>query len=285
MRFYKKQAPISPMSARRGSQSHKPSPRQAFSPHKFAGALSARMKIPTPPLVFFFQCCARFWLRTGYVCVSAAAMCRFQYCDRSTSHQMLSQSLLSSCVRTGPCGRQRLPRFFVERWKRRPVYEQRAVSCGAFKTSCNEKLLSEQWMTARAEPLLTRHSTSSLLVMDAASPHEKRRCQDDLDVSEQENQSLRNHRLVSLALRISRFVVVFLRPVQHRLTDAANTEDSPFDFTEENYKIVHTILAKYPQNYKQVCFCLQHLPRNYRPLVDASTFYCPRTPPHAISPL
>lgn len=40
--------------------------------------------------------------------------------------------------------------------------------------------------------------------------------------------------------------------LQHRLTDTNNTEDSPFDFTEENYKIVKSILAKYPKNYKQV---------------------------------
>ncbi len=39
--------------------------------------------------------------------------------------------------------------------------------------------------------------------------------------------------------------------LQHRLTDATNTEDAPFDFTEENYKIVKTILSKYPSNYKQ----------------------------------
>jgi len=39
--------------------------------------------------------------------------------------------------------------------------------------------------------------------------------------------------------------------LQHRLTDENNTEDSGFDFTEENYKIVKTILAKYPKNYKQ----------------------------------
>lgn len=37
----------------------------------------------------------------------------------------------------------------------------------------------------------------------------------------------------------------------HRSNDDNNTVDSPFDFTEENYKIVRTILAKYPQNYKQ----------------------------------
>ena len=40
--------------------------------------------------------------------------------------------------------------------------------------------------------------------------------------------------------------------VQHRSDDDANSEDMPFDFTEENYKIVKRILAKYPKNYKQV---------------------------------
>ena len=38
---------------------------------------------------------------------------------------------------------------------------------------------------------------------------------------------------------------------QHRSHDEANTPDMPFDFTEENYKIVKTILNKYPRNYKQ----------------------------------
>jgi NADH dehydrogenase (ubiquinone) flavoprotein 2 len=37
----------------------------------------------------------------------------------------------------------------------------------------------------------------------------------------------------------------------HRTDDEANSADMPFDFTEENYKIVKTILAKYPKNYKQ----------------------------------
>lgn len=37
----------------------------------------------------------------------------------------------------------------------------------------------------------------------------------------------------------------------HRLDDASNDENSPFDFTEENYKIVRVILAKYPANYAQ----------------------------------
>ncbi len=39
--------------------------------------------------------------------------------------------------------------------------------------------------------------------------------------------------------------------LQHRGDDLANTADAPFDFTEENYKIVKTILNKYPRNYKQ----------------------------------
>jgi NADH dehydrogenase (ubiquinone) flavoprotein 2 len=39
--------------------------------------------------------------------------------------------------------------------------------------------------------------------------------------------------------------------MQHRGDDEVNTTDSPFDFTEENYKIVKTILNKYPRNYKQ----------------------------------
>lgn len=36
---------------------------------------------------------------------------------------------------------------------------------------------------------------------------------------------------------------------QHR-TDFENAPDTPFDFTEENYAIVRTIIAKYPDNYK-----------------------------------
>lgn len=39
--------------------------------------------------------------------------------------------------------------------------------------------------------------------------------------------------------------------LQHRTNDLNNTADAAFDFTEENYKIVKTILAKYPRNYKQ----------------------------------
>ena len=38
--------------------------------------------------------------------------------------------------------------------------------------------------------------------------------------------------------------------MQHRTNDLNNSEDSPFDFTEENYKIVKVILGKYPKNYK-----------------------------------
>jgi len=41
------------------------------------------------------------------------------------------------------------------------------------------------------------------------------------------------------------------RARQHRTDDLANSEDTPFDFTPENYKIVKTILNKYPRNYKQ----------------------------------
>jgi NADH dehydrogenase (ubiquinone) flavoprotein 2 len=37
----------------------------------------------------------------------------------------------------------------------------------------------------------------------------------------------------------------------HRTDDAANASDMPFDFTQENYKIVQNILKKYPKNYKQ----------------------------------
>lgn len=37
----------------------------------------------------------------------------------------------------------------------------------------------------------------------------------------------------------------------HRTDDTNNSADMPFDFTEENYKIVKRILAKYPKNYKQ----------------------------------
>lgn len=39
--------------------------------------------------------------------------------------------------------------------------------------------------------------------------------------------------------------------MQHRTDDPTNAENVPFDFTEENYKIVKKILAKYPNNYKQ----------------------------------
>lgn len=37
----------------------------------------------------------------------------------------------------------------------------------------------------------------------------------------------------------------------HRVDDQNNSAESPFDFTEENYKIVKVILSKYPKNYKQ----------------------------------
>ncbi len=39
---------------------------------------------------------------------------------------------------------------------------------------------------------------------------------------------------------------------QHREDDPTNEPDTPFDFTEENYKSVERILAKYPDNYKMV---------------------------------
>ena len=37
---------------------------------------------------------------------------------------------------------------------------------------------------------------------------------------------------------------------QHRQEDD-NNEDTPFDFTVENYQKVKTILGRYPKNYKQ----------------------------------
>ncbi len=37
---------------------------------------------------------------------------------------------------------------------------------------------------------------------------------------------------------------------QHRQADD-NNEDTPFDFTVDNYKKVKTILGRYPKNYKQ----------------------------------
>ena len=40
---------------------------------------------------------------------------------------------------------------------------------------------------------------------------------------------------------------------QHREDDPTNEVDTPFDFSEENYKSVERILAKYPDNYKMVC--------------------------------
>jgi NADH:ubiquinone oxidoreductase subunit E len=38
--------------------------------------------------------------------------------------------------------------------------------------------------------------------------------------------------------------------VNHRNTED-NNEDTPFEFTEENYKEVQNIIAKYPSNYKE----------------------------------
>jgi hypothetical protein len=61
----------------------------------------------------------------------------------------------------------------------------------------------------------------------------------------------RNPTSCELLPRVVLMIAAFER-VQHRLIDENNTEDSGFDFTEENYKIVKTILAKYPKNYKQV---------------------------------
>ncbi len=69
---------------------------------------------------------------------------------------------------------------------------------------------------------------------------------------------LSSQRCVSAPL--SRLVVIASSPLiasflyfslQHRTNDEANSADMPFDFTEENYKIVKAILAKYPRNYKQ----------------------------------
>lgn len=42
-----------------------------------------------------------------------------------------------------------------------------------------------------------------------------------------------------------------LPPSQHRGDDLNNSAERPFDFTEENYKIVRQILNKFPKNYKQ----------------------------------
>lgn len=39
--------------------------------------------------------------------------------------------------------------------------------------------------------------------------------------------------------------------LQHRSDDLNNSVERPFDFTEENYKIVRQVLNKYPKNYKQ----------------------------------
>ena len=43
---------------------------------------------------------------------------------------------------------------------------------------------------------------------------------------------------------------LLLAAKQHRVDDN-NTADQHFDFNEENYERVRTILAKYPGNYKQ----------------------------------
>lgn len=37
----------------------------------------------------------------------------------------------------------------------------------------------------------------------------------------------------------------------HRHDDPTNTPDTPFDFTEDNYRTVERLLAKYPENFKQ----------------------------------
>jgi NADH dehydrogenase (ubiquinone) flavoprotein 2 len=38
--------------------------------------------------------------------------------------------------------------------------------------------------------------------------------------------------------------------VNHRNTDD-NNEDTPFEFTKENYAKIETLLSKYPTNYKE----------------------------------
>ena len=37
---------------------------------------------------------------------------------------------------------------------------------------------------------------------------------------------------------------------KHRQTED-NNDETPFDFSEENYRKVDTILGRYPENYKQ----------------------------------
>lgn len=60
----------------------------------------------------------------------------------------------------------------------------------------------------------------------------------------------RRHTILACSLDCERFVV-FSPRLQHRHDDPTNTEDHHFDFTPENYEIVRTILAKYPDNYKR----------------------------------
>ena len=64
------------------------------------------------------------------------------------------------------------------------------------------------------------------------------------------------HTAVALEAGLSGLVIsrrmrcLFALVVQHRVDDS-NTDDMHFDFTEENYERVRTILGKYPTNYKQ----------------------------------
>eukprot|EP01138_Halocafeteria_seosinensis_P000471 gb/GECG01000485.1/.p1 GENE.gb/GECG01000485.1/~~gb/GECG01000485.1/.p1 ORF type:complete len:271 (+),score=22.58 gb/GECG01000485.1/:1-813(+) len=51
----------------------------------------------------------------------------------------------------------------------------------------------------------------------------------------------------------------------HRNDDPTNTEDHHFDFTPENYEVVETILAKYPENYKRAAII---------PLLDLAQRQC-----------
>jgi hypothetical protein len=78
-------------------------------------------------------------------------------------------------------------------------------------------------------------------------------------------------------------IAAFAR-VQHRLTDENNTEDSGFDFTEENYKIVKTILAKYPKNYKQAS-CLMPVSCHFSAAFAASNVMAVLTHRMAATPL
>ena len=75
----------------------------------------------------------------------------------------------------------------------------------------------------------------------------------------------------------------------HRTDEPTNTEDMPFDFTEENYKIVKVILAKYPKNYKQVGIAGQPLLLCFparRPFLSRGPPAClpPPSPPPPLSP-